>query len=637
VTTAHVTEQEDGIIRVMPEPLANKIAAGEVVQRPASVVKELVENSVDAGADEISVIIKAAGAELIQIIDNGSGMGRGDAEACFRRHATSKIRSIEDLERICTLGFRGEALASIGAVAQVELKTRRVQDAAGTRVRVDGGHVTAVEPCATTPGTVISVRNLFFNVPARRNFLKTPATEFKHIVETCHFLALSHPEIGFTLINDGNEVFRLASGERGSGTAALRQRVAALFGHASEALIDVSETTSYVSIRGLIGRPATARRVRGEQFLFVNDRYVKSRYLEHAVISAFEGALSDEAYPFFALYLDIDPSHVDVNVHPTKAEVKFDDERGVYAMLHAVARRTVGAAHRAPPVDTGGTTMSFVLPDEVAMRSGGRVDQAEGPGFSRPGYRPAFESARPFEGFAPSYRPGDRGMAPGDLTESFYGGPAQLRNEAEAPQQGAPAEPSSPEEGPTDDRASLWQMQNGTIISQIKSGLLFVDPSAAHERILYEQAMRSFKGDAGLSQQLLFPETIDLDAADFALFQEILPDLRALGFEVEVFSGRSIALRGVPIVTRAGDERQVLEDLLSQLRQQRPGLKVKGREQLAKLVARRNALRPGTRLSVPEMRSLIDRLFGCEMPYASPGGRATMFKMPFDEIDQRFR
>jgi DNA mismatch repair protein MutL len=625
VALVHVSNEQDGIIQLMPEPLANKIAAGEVVQRPASVVKELAENSIDAGADEITIVVKAAGAELIQIVDNGAGMNARDATECFRRHATSKIRTIEDLERIRTLGFRGEALASISAVAQVELKTRRVEDTAGTRVRVEGGHLIEVEPCATAAGTTLSVRNLFYNVPARRNFLKSPATEFKHIIEISHCLALSNPSIGFTLIHEGAEVFRLPSAATTDRRTALLKRVNHLFGHEERVLIPVSEQTSYVSISGLIGKPETARRGRGEQFILVNDRIVKSRYLEHAVTTAYEGAIGSESVPFFALFLTIDPSHVDVNVHPTKAEVKFDDERGVYAMVHTVTRKALAGIHRAPVLDAGDPSMGFMIerPDPAPSSERGAT-------FSRPGYRPAFEGSRPVDDiFAATRRNAD--TAPGELTEALYGRPADEAVVRAGGDQ-VPAEREESEAIP-----SLWQIHNGYIVSQIKSGLLFVDPAAAHERVLYEQAMRSFEGDAGFSQQLLFPETLELDPGDLALLVEIMNDLRALGFDLEMFSGRSVAVRGVPLGTRPGDERQVLEDLLQQLRGQRPALRVKGREQLAKLVARRNALRSGTRLSPQEMRSLIDQLFLCEMPYASPSGRSTMFKMPFEEIAQRFK
>ncbi|RMH63119.1 MAG: DNA mismatch repair endonuclease MutL, partial [Bacteroidetes bacterium] len=344
----------------MPETLANKIAAGEVVQRPASALKELIENALDAGADAIDVVLKKAGSELIQVIDNGCGMGPADAVACFQRHATSKITSIEDLERIRTLGFRGEALASIAAVAQVELRTRRVEDEAGTCVRIHGGTLVDTQPCAAPGGTSLAVRNLFFNVPARRNFLKTPATEFRHLVETFQFLALSNPDVGFTLTHDDNEVYRLTPSRAAAGHEALRHRILELFGESyRDALVPVEETTSYLSVYGFVGTPEFHRKSRGEQFLFVNRRYVKNRYLEHAVASGFGDMLPEGAFPFFTLFLDLDPRHVDVNVHPTKAEVKFDDERGIYGFIKAVVKKALGTADLTPRFEAGPEGRSF--------------------------------------------------------------------------------------------------------------------------------------------------------------------------------------------------------------------------------------------------------------------------------------
>ncbi len=318
----------DGLVRVLPEGLANKIAAGEVVQRPASVLKELMENALDAGAAHVTVVLRQAGSELVQVVDDGCGMGPEDAATCFGRHATSKIAEAEDLERIRTLGFRGEALASVAAVAQVELKSKRRGDAAGTCVRIEGSTVVDQSPCAAPNGTSVAVRNLFFNVPARRNFLKSPATEFKHLVETFQFLALSNPTVGFALVHDDAEVYRLAASGAGF-EAALRARIGQLLGERpDDALVPVAETTSYLSVRGVVGRPEGARKSRGEQFLFVNGRFVKNRSLDHAVGSAFGDLLPKGTHPLSALFFTLDPRHVDVNVHPTKTEVKFDDERG---------------------------------------------------------------------------------------------------------------------------------------------------------------------------------------------------------------------------------------------------------------------------------------------------------------------
>lgn len=625
----------------MPETLANKIAAGEVVQRPASAAKELIENAIDAGADEVTVVLKSAGSELIQVIDNGCGMSPGDAVDSFQRHATSKIRSIDDLERIQTLGFRGEALASIAAVAQVEMKTKRVQDDAGFLVRIHGGAVEATEPCATPEGTSIAVRNVFYNVPARRNFLKTPATEFKHLVETFQFLTLANPSVAFTLIHDDNEVYRLNKAPSTDPHEALRQRISELLGkeHADH-VVPVEETTSYLSATGFVSRPEFNRRSRGEQFLFVNGRYVKNRSLDHAVLHAYEGLLPGGAYPFYALFLWLDARHIDVNVHPTKAEIKFDDERGVYGFVKAVVRKALGTADLIPQLDVGQAERptrtqpdgsSFEASVERArpfapMRAagGGETSRVDAP---RPGPARSFEAAAE-DGPRPAWQP------PGELTDRLYG-PDLAEDAAQNIASGSTKEAEEKLER-AEGEPLLWQLHNRYVLTQIRSGLMIVDQHAAHERILYERALQSLHSGFGLSQQLLFPHTLDFNPADFELLKELLPDLRSLGFDVDVFSGRSVVVRGVPADIPAGDERRILDDILQQYRNYQSELQVKGRDNLAKSIAHRSAIKSGDKLTAKEMRTLIDQLFLCEMPYASPHGRPTIIKISIEELDKRF-
>jgi len=601
-------EATDSLIRIMPESLANKIAAGEVVQRPASVVKELVENALDAGARHITVILKDAGKTLVQVVDDGCGMSPTDARLCFQRHATSKIRTIEDLERIHTLGFRGEALASIAAVARVELKTKRAQDAAGYRVQIEGGQLIAAEPCATANGTSVAVRNLFYNVPARRNFLKTPATEFKHIIETFQVLALSHPEVGLTLIHDDVEIYRLVPETDPSPAERLRRRIGTLFGpEYALQTIPVEETTSYLSVRGFLGRPELHRKSRGEQFFFVNRRYVRHRYLEHAVTSSYEHLIPEGAHPFFVLFLELDPKHVDVNVHPTKAEVKFDDERGIYGVLRAIVRRALGMADLVPQLESAAavTVPSDVTPATPAPRT------------------EVSAGATPLR------------MPPGEVSRRLYA--VEPEAVASIPQQTvlpSSVRPESDEETPEHDTL-IWQVHDRYILTQIRSGLLLIDQNAAHERILYERALRNLESGFGLSQQLLFPQTLEFSPADFALIEELMPELRALGFDLELFSGRTVVVRGVPDDIRPGDERTMLEDLLAQYKANMP-LQLPSRENLARSVARRNAIRPGTRLTEKQMRTLIDQLFLCETPYVSPTGRPTMIRLTLEELERRF-
>ena len=598
----------------MPASLANKIAAGEVVQRPASAAKELLENAVDAGARDVTLVLRSSGAELIQVVDDGCGMSPDDARACFRRHATSKIFEMQDLDRIRTLGFRGEALASIAAVAQVELRTKRRRDDAGFRVRIEGGDVEASEPCATRAGTSVAVRNLFFNVPARRNFLKTPATELRHIVETFQTLALSHPEIAFRLVNDEMEMYRLP-GESGEDfMESLRGRIEVLFDDGrTDRLVPVEEQTSYLSVRGFVGEPELHRKSRGEQYLFVNERAVRNRSIEHAIYAAYADLLPEGAYPFFALFLTLDPSRVDVNVHPAKAEVKFDDDRGVYTFLKSIVRKGLGSALLTPQVGAFDERLSGrPLPESFSIpTTPGKPSQAA-PGKSR---------------------------AAGDVQDAGRRS-AELYGGAEAAgfaHWGPPSGRGRETDRSGVDDSLLWQLHDRYVLTQIRSGLMILDQNAAHERILYERSLDHIQNGVGLSQQLLFPQSVEFSASDFELMKELLPDLRSLGFDLETLSGRSAAVRGVPSDIRAGDEKSVLEDVLAQFMLNREDMKVSSRVNLARSLARRSAIRPGTRLSPKEMRSLIDQLFACEMPYACPQGRPTIVKIPIEELDKRFR
>jgi DNA mismatch repair protein MutL len=590
----------DRLIHRMPDALANKIAAGEVVQRPASALKELVENSLDAAAERIEVHLAGAGSTLVQVVDDGAGMSRADAVEAFTRHATSKLHEAADLECLRTLGFRGEALASIAAVAQVELRTRRHHDEAGTRVRADGGHVLPPEPCAAPAGTSVAVRNLFFNVHARRAFLRSPATEYRHLLEAFQALALSHPDVAFTLAHDGGEVYRLPVADDPDPAARLAHRIGGLFERGLEDdLVRVEEATSYLTVRGFVARPERYRRVRGEQFLFVNRRVVKSRALDHAVMSAFEGLLPEGTYPFYALFLDLDPAHVDCNVHPSKAEVKFDDERGVYAFMRAVVRRALAQADLVP-----------LLTPETALVE---ATLAPHPALEAPAAWPVWEAPPEESGEVP---------APPELFEARI-----LATDAPG------ARPGEAAHAP----AVLFQLHEAYVVTPIASGLMVLDQQAAHERVLYERALEELEGGMGLSQQLLFPHTVELSAPDLALVRELRGDLSALGFDVEFFSGRSLVVRGVPADIRAGDERTVLDDVLAAFRGLREGsARLPRHEALARAIARRSAIRPGQRLSPPEMRKLIDQLFACEVPFAAPDGRPTFIRLSVDELARRF-
>ncbi len=631
------------VIEVMPEALANKIAAGEVVQRPASVAKELIENALDAGASDVRLIVNEAGRSLVQVVDDGCGMSRPDAETCFRRHATSKIRAVEDLERLETLGFRGEALASIAAVSQVELRTKRVEDAAGTLVRLDGGETVESRPCAAPGGTSVAVRNLFYNVPVRRNFLKTPATEFKHLAETFQFLALSNPEAAFTLVHDDREVYRLPR-QGGGFFKALRARISDLFdADRAQALVPLDDEGGTLHVRGFAGAPEHHRRIRGEQFLFVNGRYVSSSYLAHAVRTAYGALLPEDTHPFFALFLHLDPRRVDVNVHPTKAEVKFDDQSGVYGFLRAATRAALGAHDLVPQMPSGdegsGAALSFGMP------GGFDASTAARPSAMRP-FAPVEEGGTTRAGReALSSENRRRGQAPGQLSARLY-----APTEGEPSPRGARAAPAVPirraddeEVGQTEAEAGkggarpLWQVGRRFIVTEGEAGLLVIDQHAAHKRVLYEKARRALDRRSGAAQQLLFPETIDLLAADAELLRELLPDLHALGFELELFSGNTVAVRGVPAdLAGGGEARSLLEALLEQYRSHREELKLTRADSLARSLAGRGAVRAGQRLSADEMQALVRALFACEMPYADPQGRPTTCTISAEELARRF-
>lgn len=600
----------------MPEALANKIAAGQVVQRPASVVKELVENAIDAGAEHISVTVKGAGSELIQIVDDGCGMSAVDVAMCFQRHATSKIRSIEDLESIRTLGFRGEALASIAAVGKVSLRSRRSVDEVGTEIIVEGAETISTSPKPMLPGTSLSVRNLFYNVPARRKFLKRPATELKHIVDVILVNALANPHVGWTLKSGDNELLSVERGESTDPNEILRARVKDLLSlESSEPLITVEESTSYLKVFGILGKPELNKRTRGQQFLFVNNRAIKHRYLEHAVYSAYEYLIPEGTYPLFALFLDIEPRHVDVNVHPAKAEVKFEDESGVYSMMRTIVRKALGTAELTPDF------LSAVPLSRISLNLKDSDSGKESAALS-------FSDSRQ-TGFASE--PGskswlDAGLASRRLYDVGPGGIVASGTAESRGDQAREVESSD----------LLWQLHDAYVLTQIRSGLVIVDQQAAHERILYEKATNSLADGFGLSQQLLFPKTIEFPPGDFALMEELMPDLRSLGFDVEPFGGRSVVMRGVPADIRAGDERHILDAVLDQYKSFESVDKLTGRENLARSIARKSAVKAGVRLTHKEMRALIDQLFLCEMPYASPDGRPTIIKLSVDELRERF-
>jgi DNA mismatch repair protein MutL len=592
------------VIRLLPDAIANQIAAGEVIQRPASVVKELLENAVDAGATDIRVIVKDAGRTLIQIVDNGCGMSTSDARMCFEKHATSKIRKTDDLFAIRTMGFRGEALASVAAIAQVELRTRQPESEIGTRIVIEGFEVKEQEPCQHAPGTSIMVRNLFFNVPARRNFLKSNNVELRHIIDEFQRVALAHPGIFLSLHHNGVELFHLNKGH-------LRQRIIHLFGNNyNEKLVPIQESTSVADITGFIGKPDSARKTRGEQFFFVNNRFIRSPYLQHAVIQAYAQMLPENHYPLFVIFIDIDPTRIDVNVHPTKQEIKFEDERIIYTFIQAAAKHALAQYSIAPTLDfdqdpTFSNLPAFIHPNKEA--------------------RP-----QPFRTMPSKMN---------DNNKNVFRAWEKDRQETEqSPHIVPPATFPDMDDGEArDSHGRCFQIHQRYIVAQIRSGFIVVDQQAAHERILFERYLRHLQGKQHSTQQQLFPGTMTLSTADAALLTQILPDVRQLGFDIQPFGKDTFVIHGVPPELENNDERQVLEDLLEQCKQDSAGLQLRKHEVLARSLARSNAISMGRKLSENEMRNLIDELFACSTPYLSPVGHHTFITYDMDEMAARFQ
>ena len=677
------------VIQLLPDSIANQIAAGEVVQRPASVVKELLENSVDAKAKSVQVIIREAGRNLIQIVDDGSGMTETDARMSFERHATSKIRTSDDLFRIRTMGFRGEALASIAAVSQIEMRTRRAEDELGTLIRIEGSDIKAQEAISCLPGTNLLIKNLFFNVPARRNFLKSNSVEMRHIIDEFQRVALANPEVAFSLFHNDQEIYNLPAGK-------LSRRIIDMFGKTyREQLNQCEEQTPYVTVRGYIGKPESAKKARNEQFFFVNNRYIKHNYLHHAVIGAYEGTLSEGSHPFYVLFIDIDPSHIDINIHPTKTEIKFDDERSVYAIMMAAVRKAVGIYNLAPSLDfeldvnflsgvrPGNTkaavvdaktdvvaarpiTPSWTQPEPTRLarpvneRSSSRndsLDKAAGSSFDlpkKPEPRPSVNNwqtlteednrtslpARPIDSTADEnsdwLKPAKEALAvPDKSPDEIQSAPITVGSRVNQPQMGLePSESAIPLLVEDD---TIVQVQNRYLLAPIKSGMVLIDQRRAYERILYDQFHTALTKRNGASQQLLFPKTITLMPIDFQLALELRTELADLGFEFDELGANTFVIRGIPTLTMGENEEELFANLLAQLRADTGRLKLDKVESMARSLARRSATRHVARLSPTERRALVDQLFASTNPSYTPSGEPITSVLTLDKIAGLFR
>ena len=612
------------IIQLLPDSIANQIAAGEVVQRPASVVKELLENSIDAQSTNIQLIVREAGKTLIQVIDNGLGMSETDARMCFERHATSKIRTSDDLFKIRTMGFRGEAMASIAAVAQVEMRTRRTTDELGVLIKIEASELKAQEAIATPEGTSTQVKNLFFNVPARRNFLKSNPVEMRHIIDEFQRVALSNPEISFSLHHNDTEVYNLPAGK-------LSRRIVDLFGKGyREQLASCEEETSFVSVRGYVGKPEYAKKTRGEQFFFANNRFIKNSYLNHAVMSSFEGLIPEGSHPFYVLFIEIDPIHIDINVHPTKTEIKFDDERTVYAIVQAAVRKSMSQHNLMPSLDFE-TDVNFA--NNIFQFNGSPFEKTKETAvsaFARTTETPFREKTnltnwnKLYEGLNRQLDDFERKEPEIEQTKVDFGDTSESTSfllKSKANDIGS----DRPQRASQDSEASTFQIHNRYIISQVKSGMLLIDQRAAYERILYEKFSQNLRKNGGASQQLLFPTKVKLTTADFHLLLEIQDEIRNLGFVLSVVEHDSFMVNGIPADSPEENEQQMLEGILEQFKQNESELHLDKAENLARAMAKRSAGRYGNHaLTVLEMNTLVEQLFASSNPSYTPSGEITM-------------
>lgn len=620
-----------GIIQLLPDHVANQIAAGEVVQRPASVVKELLENAVDAGATDIKLLIKDAGKTLIQVIDNGKGMNATDAHLCFERHATSKIRQAEDLFQLHTKGFRGEALASIAAVAQVQLKTRQEHDELGIHLTIEGGKFIQEEVAALPVGSSFSVKNLFFNIPARRNFLKSDAIEFRHIVDEFHRVALAHPEIYFSFYHNSSEVHILPPGH-------FRQRIVAIFaGKTNEKLVPVQEETDILHISGFVGKPEFSKKNKGEQFFFVNGRFVKSGYLHHAVMSAYEGLLKEGMQPSYYLMLDVPPQSIDINIHPTKTEVKFDDEQALYAILRASVKHSLGQFNVAPVLDFDrdanlDTPYHYKDKDADAVYPTIQVDAGFNPFASQ-----SAASSSPSRGGKHKYK-----LPETASWESLYVGLQSDTDSVWEPETAAlESEPLhsvlfQETEEPEKQVTRCYQLGRKYIVNPIKSGLVVIDQQRAHQRILYEQFLTNMTVAQADSQQLLFPLELVFSAQEIVSLQELSVSLRSTGFVFAHIGADRIVLSGIPPMIQQGQVADVLHELLHDLHEGIPGQGFSQNDLMAQSMAKSMSIKSGMFLSEKEQENLINGLFACKAPDISPFHKPTFITLRLEDLDKKF-
>ncbi len=599
------------IIQLLPDHVANQIAAGEVVQRPASVVKELLENAIDAGANNIKLLLKDAGKTLIQVIDNGKGMSATDARMSFERHATSKIKKAEDLFNLCTKGFRGEALASIAAIAHVELKTKQENEELGTCIKIEGSKIINQDFVSTSKGTSLAVKNLFYNIPARRNFLKSDTVETRHIIDEFQRVALAHPSISFLLHHNNNEVYHLKSSN-------LRKRIVSIFGaKMNEKLVPINEQTDILSIEGFVAKPEFSKRKRGEQFFFVNDRFIKSSYLNHAVVNAFDGLLEQGAHPSYFLYLSVPANTIDINIHPTKTEIKFDNEKALYAMLRATVKHSLGQYNVAPVLDFSrdanlDTPYHFNKNTTTATTPKITVDPNFNP-FKQETEKPisnSFNTPKKTESWEALYT--STAFDVEEKQEVLFDTSQEVKTQ------------------------KTFQIQRKYLLSSIKSGAVLINQSLAHQRILYEEFLESITVKEANSQQLLFPVKISFSSSEIEMIYTIKTELENAGFSFDEFTKDSVTIKGIPLSVTESKITIVLEELLNNIDLEVPDASFSHFDIMAKSFAKTLSIKTGTQLSEKEQETLVNDLFSCKEPSISPFGKSTFKTLTLKEIDNLF-
>ncbi len=606
------------IIHLLPDNVANQIAAGEVVQRPSSIVKELLENAVDANATEIKLIIKQAGKTLVQVIDNGKGMSITDARLAFERHATSKIETAEDLFNLHTKGFRGEALASIAAVAQVELKTKQEAQELGTTITIEGSTIQLQDVVFTPTGTSIAVKNLFFNIPARRNFLKSDAVEMRHIMDEFHRVALAHPDISFTLYTNDKESLILKSGN-------FRQRIVALFGgKTNEKLVPIEEITDIISINGFVTKPEFAKKKRGEQFFFVNNRFIKNGYLHHAVANAFDGLLAQGYHPSYFLFLTVPPQTIDINIHPTKTEIKFENEQALYAILRSTIKHSLGQYNVAPMLDFNkDATMDvpYHFKDKASVTPKIEVN---------PDFNPFEADTTKSNSVSHTIKK----QKPANWESLYVGADLDTLKDIEVESQLVTTELFDKEENEVEKKT--YQVNKKYIVSSLQSGVIFINQNLAHQRILYEELLTKMTIEDTSSQQLLFPIELQFNPTDIVLCKAMKSDLESAGFQFDTFKNDTITLSGVPPNITQNKLQELFEELFESVANEVPDSSFSQLDTIAKSLAKSLAIKNGIKLTSKEQEEILGKLFTCKDINHSPYGKKTFITISLDEVQLKF-